>query len=64
MALKRNKLLDALDQLRDQIKFEQKEITGRAPFVCTDEVLREIARKKPLKISDFLKSFYNTKLNP
>ena len=54
MALKRNKLLEALDLLRDQIKLEQKEITGRTPFVCTDEVLREIARKKPLKISDFL----------
>jgi len=54
MALKRNKLLDALDQLREKIKQEQMELTGSTPHVCTDEVLKEIANKKPLKISDFL----------
>jgi hypothetical protein len=54
MALKRNKLLDALDLLREQIKQEELELTGRTPHVCTDQVLLEIADKKPLKISDFL----------
>jgi len=54
MALKRNRLLDALDKLREQIKEEEKLKKGRTPSVCTDQVLREIAEKKPLKISDFL----------
>ena len=54
MALMRNKLLEALDQLRDNIKEEENLTTGKTPLVCTDAVLREIAKKKPLKISDFL----------
>ncbi len=54
MALKKNKLLEALDQLRDEIKEEEHIRKGRYPVVCSDEVLKEIANKKPLKISDFL----------
>ncbi len=54
MPLKRNKLLDSLDELRDQlsgIKNSDNEITK---LICSDEILQEIALKKPLKISDFL----------
>ncbi len=54
MAIRRNKLLDALDRLREQIKEEERIKKGRAPLVCSDAVLKEIAEKKPLKISDFL----------
>lgn len=54
MPIRRNKLLDSLDSLREQIKEEERVIKGRAPVVCSDEVIKEIAQKKPLKISDFL----------
>jgi KaiC/GvpD/RAD55 family RecA-like ATPase/very-short-patch-repair endonuclease len=54
MALRRDKLLDALDQLRDQIRQEEQLKTGRNITVCSDSVIKEIADKKPLKISDFL----------
>lgn len=54
MALKRNKLLDALDALREQIKNDEYNKTGKIPVVCSDKVLKEIASKKPLKKSDFL----------
>jgi len=54
MALKKNKLLEALDILREEIKEEEKLVKGKTPVVCNDEVLKEIAEKKPLKISDFL----------
>lgn len=54
MALKKNRLLESLDFLRDQIKEEETLRTGKTPIVCTDNVLEEIAKKKPLKISDFL----------
>ena len=53
MALRKDKLLDALDRLRDEIKEEEKFSRGRVPIVCTDQVLKEIATKKPLKVSDF-----------
>ena len=54
MALLRNRLLEDLDKLRDQIKEDEKAKRGRTPSVCTDATLKEIAQKKPLKISDFL----------
>ncbi len=54
MAIKKDKLLESLDLLRDQIKEEEQLITGVTPIVCFDVVLEEIAKKKPLKISDFL----------
>ncbi|PAT01365.1 hypothetical protein CI105_07240 [Candidatus Izimaplasma bacterium ZiA1] len=54
MALKKDKLLEELDQLRENIKENEKINKGRTPFVCSDSVLKEIAIKKPLKISDFL----------
>ncbi len=54
MALIKNKLLNELDKLRDIIKVETFERTGKTPPVCTDIVLKEISTKKPLKTSDFL----------
>jgi len=54
MALIKNRLLSELDELRDQIKNELLEKTGKVESVCTDKVLREISTKKPLKTSDFL----------
>ncbi|MBU1144547.1 MAG: DUF4011 domain-containing protein [Firmicutes bacterium] len=54
MALKKNRLLESLDLLRDQIKEEENLRTGKTPMVCTDNVLEEISKKKPLKVSDFL----------
>ncbi|MBU1094344.1 MAG: DUF4011 domain-containing protein [Firmicutes bacterium] len=54
MALKKNRLLESLDLLRDQIKEEENLRTGKTPIVCTDSILEEISKKKPLKISDFL----------
>ncbi len=54
MALRKNRLLEALDELRDEIREEEKQQTGKLPSICTDEVLQEISSKKPLKISDFL----------
>jgi superfamily I DNA and/or RNA helicase len=54
MAIRTDKLLQELDVLRETIKTEEKERTGKTPVVCSDVVLKEIARKKPLKISDFL----------
>lgn len=54
MALKRNLLLDDLDKLRELIKEEESNKKGRTPVVCSDVTLKEIAKKKPLKISDFL----------
>ena len=53
MALKRNKILDALDILRDDIREEEILSNGKTPIVCSDEILKEIALKKPLKVSDF-----------
>ncbi len=54
MALKRDKLLDALDALREDIIKETFEQTGKKVEVCSDQTLKEIALKKPLKTSDFL----------
>ena len=54
MALKKNLLLDALDRMRDQMRLEAKKPDGSYPTVCSDEVLKDISIKKPLKVSDFL----------
>ena len=54
MAIKRDKLLDTLDTLRDQIIKDEFLQTGKKITVCSDETLKEIALKKPLKTSDFL----------
>ena len=54
MALKKDKLLNELDKLRETIKLEEFDKTGRTPSVCTDKVLKEISTKRPLKTSDFL----------
>ncbi len=54
MALRKNKLLESLDILREQIKEEENLRTGKIPTVCSDKVLEEISKKTPLKISDFL----------
>ena len=54
MALKKNRLLEELDYLREQIREEERIRTGKNKTVCTDAVLKEIASKRPLKISDFL----------
>lgn len=54
MALRKNELLEELDQLREQLKEEEFLKKGRTPIICSDEVLQQIAKNKPLKISDFL----------
>ena len=54
MALRKNVLLEDLDQLREKIKEDEKFRTGRTPVVCSDQTLLDISKKKPLKISDFL----------
>ena len=46
-------LYDALYQLRDRLKAEGKEKTGRVPVVCSDEVLMDIAEMKPKTLDDF-----------
>src|SRR5690606_7679928 len=53
MALKKNDLLEALDQLRDEIRLEKEAITGLRHEICTDQALKEMADKKPVKITDF-----------
>lgn len=53
MALEKNRLLEALDDLREVIRHEEA-VDNKIPLICTDEVIKEIADKKPLKKSDFL----------
>lgn len=52
MALKKNTLLEQLDQLRDQIRLQEASF-GVNAFVCSDDALKDIAKRKPLKLSDF-----------
>jgi len=54
MALKKNVLLEALDRQRELLRQEAKKPSGETPLICSDEILKEIALKKPLKVSDFL----------
>ena len=48
-----NELYETLLVLRDQLKKEMKIMTGKTPRICTDENLRDIARLRPRKLSDF-----------
>jgi len=54
MAIFKNQLLEQLDILRQTIIDETFEHTGIKITVCSDETLKEIAMKKPMKSSDFL----------
>ena len=47
-----NKLYCDLYNLREDLKEEGRR-EGRAPLVCSDEALQDIARLKPKKMSDF-----------
>ena len=53
MPLKKDQLLEELSKLRDQLKLRDTPKNGRAPKICSDEALREIAKRKPLKKSAF-----------
>ncbi len=53
MPLKKDPLLEALSDLRDQLKARDKDPKGRSPKVCSDDALKEIAKRKPLKKSAF-----------
>ncbi len=53
MPLKKDPLLEALSEKRDQLKVRYKDANGRAPMICSDEALKEMAKRKPLKTSDF-----------
>ena len=46
-------LLEALYELRRNIRAREKARTGRSPVVCSDDSLNEIARLMPRKASDF-----------
>ena len=52
MPLKKDPLLEELSQLRDTLKQRDKK-DGRLPKICSDEALKEIAKRKPLKKSAF-----------
>lgn len=47
------RLYNDLYRLRQKIKDRERQSHGRAPTVCTDEVLSEIAELCPKKLSDF-----------
>lgn len=53
MAIKKNLLLEKLDQLRDEIRLEQKANYSMDVLVCTDAALKEMSVKLPAKVSDF-----------
>ena len=46
-------LLEALYELRRNIRTREKERTGRSPVVCSDDSLNEMIRLMPRKASDF-----------
>jgi len=46
-------LYSELVELRDSIREDRTHSTGRAPTVCTDEALREMAHRVPTKAEDF-----------
>ncbi len=46
-------LLEALFELRQDIRDREKQATGRTPVVCPDTALREMVRLQPRKASDF-----------
>jgi hypothetical protein len=47
--LRKDILLEQLDQVRSEIIEEEKEL-GRTVRVCSDTVLHEIREKRPLKL--------------
>ena len=49
----REGLTEALTALRRRIKEREKQSTGRAPVICTDQSIREMVRLMPRKASDF-----------
>ncbi len=53
MPLKKDKLLEALSDKRDELKALHQTEEGRTPVICSDEALKEMAKRKPLKTSDF-----------
>jgi len=53
MPLKKDPLLEELAEIRDRLKDRFKDPEGRTPVICSDEVLREMAKRKPLKKTDF-----------
>ncbi|MDR0309659.1 MAG: HRDC domain-containing protein, partial [Candidatus Methanoplasma sp.] len=46
-------LYSELVELREHIREDRTHSTGRAPTVCTDEALREMAQRVPTKADDF-----------
>ena len=46
-------LYSELVELREQIREDRTHSTGRAPTVCTDEALREMAQRVPTRADDF-----------
>ena len=46
-------LYSELVELRDYIREDRTHSTGRAPTVCTDEALKEMAKRVPTKAEDF-----------
>jgi len=54
IVLRKDVLLEQLDQVREDIKNEARAKGQRAPLVCSDAALHEIREKRPLKLSDFL----------
>lgn len=48
-----SKLYRDLYDLRERLKEEGRRLDGRAPLVCSDEALENIAAMQPKKISDF-----------
>lgn len=47
------KMYNELSYLRGKLKYQGKTMQGRAPLVCTDEALYQIALLCPKKVSDF-----------
>ena len=47
------KIYNELLRLRQKFKDEGKRMQGRAPLVCSDDALLEIAELCPKKLSDF-----------
>ena len=47
-------LYEELYELREHLREEGRQATGRIPNVCSDEALREMAQRVPTKIEDFI----------
>ena len=53
MPLRKDPLLEALSEKRDQLKQRYKQADGRMPVICSDEALIEMSKRQPLQKSDF-----------